>query len=210
MTAVGVAGMILVAFVLPWTVRNYVVYDDFMLLNSNAGYAMYSAQHPMHGTNFREFEAAPLPEGWWGRPEPELDRELMRQGVRFIIDEPGRYLLLSLSRVRAFFEFWPTSDTSLLHNIGRTGSYGLLLPVLIYGLVLAVRQPGFVSRNALLFLFAAFYTLLHLLTWAMVRYRLPVDAALMPLAAPALTDIIQKVWAAIPQWDRRANTRKPA
>jgi 4-amino-4-deoxy-L-arabinose transferase-like glycosyltransferase len=174
----GLAGLILVAFVLPWTLRNYLVYDSFLLLNSNAGYAMYSAQHPMHGTSFREFEAAPLPDGVWGQPEPEMDRELMQRGIQFVLDEPERYLLLSLSRVRAFFEFWPTPDTTLLHSFGRTASFGLLLPLLLYGLYLAIRRPGFVPRNALLFLFAAFYTVLHLLTWAMVRYRLPVDATL--------------------------------
>jgi hypothetical protein len=197
--ALGLASLILVAFVAPWTMRNYLVYDDFLLLNSNAGYAMYSAQHPMHGTRFREFDAAPLPEGWWGRSEPELDRALMRQGIQFILDDPGRYLLLSLSRIRAFFEFWPTPDTTVLHNLGRTGSFGLFLPFMLYGLVLALRCPQFVRRNALLLLFAAFYTILHLLTWAMVRYRLPVDAALIPLAALAMTDLLHRVRAAIPQ-----------
>lgn len=187
-----VAGLLLLAFIAPWTVRNYLVYDDFLLLNSNAGYALYSAQHPMHGTNFREFDPAPLPQGSWGRPEPELDRALMRRGVQFILDDPGRYLLLSLSRARAFFEFWPTPDTTLLHNIGRTVSFGLLLPFLLYGLVLALRCPPFRARNALLFLFAAFYTVLHLLTWAMVRYRLPVDAALIPLAGLAVVDLVHR------------------
>ena len=196
----GLAGLILVAFVLPWTLRNFLIYDDFLLLNSNAGYAMYSAQHPMHGTSFREFDAAPLPEDIWGRPEPEMDRVLMQRGIQFVLEDPVRYLLLSLSRVRALFEFWPTPDTTLLHNIGRTVSFGLLLPFLLYGLVLAVRRPGFVKQNALLFLFAAFYTILHLLTWAMVRYRLPVDAALIPLAALAVVDLFQRVRAAIPQW----------
>jgi hypothetical protein len=195
----ALAGLILIAFVAPWTVRNYLVYDDFLLLNSNAGFAMYSAQHPMHGTNFREFDAAPLPDGTWGRPEPELDRELMREGIQFVLDDPGRYLLLSLSRIRAFFEFWPTSDTTLLNNVGRTGSFGLLLPFLLYGLFLAVRRPGFVKRNALLFLFAGFYTIVHLLTWAMVRYRLPVDAVLLPLAALAVVDLLQRARGRITQ-----------
>ena len=189
----GLVGLILVAFVVPWTVRNYLVYDDFLLLNSNAGYAMYSAQHPLHGTRFHEFGAAPIPEEWWGRSEPELDRDLMQLGIQFVLDDPGRYLRLSLSRVRAFIEFWPTPDTTLLHNVGRTGSTGLLLPFLIYGLVLAFRRAGFVRRNALLFLFAIFYTVLHLLTWAMVRYRLPVEAALVPLAALSIAELIRRV-----------------
>jgi len=203
-TVAGIVGLILAACVLPWTARNYVVYHDFLLLNSNAGYAMYSAQHPMHGTVFREFDAAPLPEGWWGRPEPELDRDLMRQGIRFVLDEPGRYLLLSLSRVRAFFEFWPTPDTTLLHNVGRTGSFGLFLPFMLYGLYLSFRRqpPAIVSAHEpggrrtfdlkLVYLFIAFYTLLHVLTWAMVRYRLLVDAVSLPFAALALFDLYER------------------
>ena len=197
--ALALVGLILIGFIAPFTVRNTLVYDEFLLLNSNAGYAMYSAQHPMHGTNFREFDAAPLPEGMWGRPEPEMDRALMQQGIQFVLDNPGRYQLLSLSRVRAFFEFWPTPDTTLLHNIGRTASFGLLLPFLLYGLVLAIGRPGFVKRNTLLFLFAGFYTVLHLLTWAMVRYRLPVDAVLIPLAALAVVDLLQRTRGLIPQ-----------
>jgi hypothetical protein len=185
----AVAGFVILACILPWTYRNYRVYNQFLLLNSNAGYAMYSAQHPMHGVNFREFEAAPIPEGWWGRPEPELDRDLMRLGIQFVLDDPPRYFLLSLSRVRAFFEFWPTPGTSLLHNLGRVGSFGLFLPFIFYGLYLALRDRQLANRNSLIFLFVAFYTLLHVLTWAMVRYRLAVDAVLIIVAAMALLDL---------------------
>jgi len=197
--AIALVGMVIVTFVLPWTVRNYIVYGEFLLLNSNAGFAMYSAQHPMHGTHFLEFDAAPMPEGFWGRPEPELDRELMRLGIQFVLDDPGRYFLLSLSRARALFEFWPTPDTTLLHNVGRTGSFGVLLPFLLYGLILVLRSPQRRSRCALLLLFGAFYTVLHLLTWAMVRYRLPVDAALMPIAALGLADILVRLRALLPR-----------
>jgi hypothetical protein len=189
MKTLVVATLVLLAGILPWTYRNYRVYGQFLLLNSNAGYAMYSAHHPMHGASFREFEAAPLPAGWWGRPEPELDRELMRLGVRFVLDDPGRYLLLSLSRVRAFFEFWPTPDTTTLHNLGRSGSFGLCLPLMLYGLYLVARSRQLRARNSLLLLFVGFYSLLHVLTWAMVRYRLPVDGVLIVWAALALIDL---------------------
>jgi hypothetical protein len=211
-----VAGFVLVACIAPFTIRNYLVYDQFLLLNSNTGYAMYSAQHPMHGTNFREFDAAPLPEGSWGRPEPELDRNLMRQGIQFVLDDPRRYLLLSLSRLRAFFEFWPTPDTSLLHNVGRTGSFGLFLPFMVYGLYLSIcHQPlPIASRGeprhletsnfGLLYLFIVFYTLLHVFTWAMVRYRVPVDAVLLPFAALAITEALGELPRTIV---RRMNTK---
>jgi hypothetical protein len=202
--ALLVAGLVLMACILPFTIRNYVVYGEFLLLNSNAGYAMYSAQHPMHGTVFREHSAAPLPEDLRGQGlgEPALDRELMQRGIGFILDEPGRYLLLSLSRVEDYFRFWPTADSSLLYNVGRVASFGLFLPFMIYGIVLAVQGTAVVQRTAavrhrlstvfrrssvsLLLLFMGFYSLLHVLTWAMIRYRLPVDAVALPFAALAI------------------------
>ncbi|MEE8390036.1 MAG: hypothetical protein V3S14_04470 [Anaerolineae bacterium] len=199
----AIAGLILVACILPWTYRNYRVYGQFLLLNSNTGYAMYSAQHPMHGTDFREFDAAPLPEGLAGN-EAQMDQELMRAGIQFVLDDVGRYLLLSLSRVRAMFEFWPTPDTTLLHNVGRVGSFGLFLPFMLYGLYLSFRRRSFAIASlnessgrrtwdfGLFYLFIVFYTLLHVLTWAMVRYRLPVDAVSLPFAALALFDLYER------------------
>jgi hypothetical protein len=196
----AVAGLLLVLCILPFTVRNYLVYGRFLLLNSNAGYAMYAAQHPMHGTSFREFDGPPVPPDLLGRNEAEMDRELLRRGIGFVLAEPGRYLLLSLSRVRDYFEFWPTPDTTLLHNLGRTGSFGLFLPFMLYGLWLALRRAGLrasweawasfsTTPLALALLFIAFYSLLHILTWAMPRYRLPVDAVALPFAALALVQI---------------------
>jgi hypothetical protein len=39
----------------------------------------------------------------------------------------------------------------------------------------------------------AFYSLLHILTWAMPRYRLPVDAVALPFAALGILDFIGRV-----------------
>jgi hypothetical protein len=195
---------LLIVMIMPFTVRNYFVYGRFLLLNSNAGYAMYSAQHPMHGTNFQEFAAAPVPEELMGLNEAQLDQELMRRGIGFVLAEPGRYLLLSLSRARAYFEFWPSPGTTLLNNIGRTGSFGLFLPFMVYGLWRTFRQVGSLrSRSdwtrfsitpfALVLLFMLFYSALHIFTWAMPRYRLPVDAVALPFAALALVDLVRRI-----------------
>jgi hypothetical protein len=190
---------ILVLMILPFTLRNYRVYGQFLLLNSNAGYAMFSAQHPMHGTTFQEFEAAPVPEELLNLNEAQLDRELMQRGLGFVLAEPGRYALLSLSRVADYFEFWPTPDTSVLHNLGRVGSFGLLLPFLVYGMWLALRWFGPRAAGgwrafsttpwALLLLFIGIYSVLHILTWAMPRYRLPVDAVALSFAALAIANL---------------------
>lgn len=201
--AVGGAAAVALLFTLPFTVRNARAYGDFLLLNSNAGYAMYAAQHPLHGTDFDEHLAVPLPEAlmpFESMTEPEWDRTLMERGIAFVTAEPRRYLLLSLSRVPDFFEFWPT-DTSLLHNAGRLVSFTLFLPFMVGGLWLALRRAAVgdaplrlaTTPLALIVLFMLFYSSLHILTWAMPRYRLPVDAVAMPFVALALLALYRRV-----------------
>jgi 4-amino-4-deoxy-L-arabinose transferase-like glycosyltransferase len=187
-----VSGSVLFLFILPFTIRNYLAFGDFLLLNSNAGYALYSAQHPLHGTSFQAFTAAPLPADIDPYPvnEAQWDQALMWRGIQFIIEDPGRYLLLSLSRAADYFMFWPSSETTLINNIGRVISFGLFLPVMIYGLLLSRHKW---RRFELFYIFILFYSLLHLMTWSMVRYRLPVDALLLIFAALGILDLTNRV-----------------
>ncbi len=127
----------------------------------------------------------------------------MQRGIGFVLADPGRYLLLSLSRVADYFEFWPTADSSLLFNAGRLVSYTLLLPFMLFGIYRAwkSREDGCSGKRclrlpdpvALTLLFVAFYSVLHIFTWAMTRYRLPVDAVLLPFAALGLLAAVRYV-----------------
>lgn len=199
------SGALVMVLVLPFTVRNYLAYGDFLLLNSNAGYAMYSAQHPLHGTSFQAFAAARLPAdvAAVAQNEAQWDRLLMARGFQFIVDDPLRYAQLSASRLADFFMFWPSGETILVNNVGRVVSFGLFLPFMLYGLWLSRDRW---RELQLLYLFMIFYTVLHLLTWAMIRYRLPVDAVLLIFAALALARL-STGW---PIWDRVLAGRQEA
>ena len=192
LTSLFAAGLTLLAFILPFTIRNYQVYGDFLLLNSNAGYAMYSAQHPLHGTSFQAFTPAPLPDDLDPLPQNEAqwDRALMARGLQFVTEDPGRYAMLSLSRIVDYFMFWPARETSLVNNIGRVLSFAIFLPFMLYGLWLSLSEW---RRYWLLYAFIAFYSLIHILTWAMIRYRLPVDAVLLLFAALAIADLYHRL-----------------
>jgi hypothetical protein len=202
--ALAVVAAILLAAILPFTLRNYRVYGAVLLLNSNAGYAMYSAQHPLHGVSFDAYAAASLPADLTPPPanEAQWDQALMARGIQFVLDDPGRYLLLSASRAADYLEFWPKIDSSLLFNVGRIASFTLLLPFMLYGVWVVMwgwrrkTRGGFTflfSPPAFLLLFVLLYSLLHILTWAMPRYRLPVDAVLLIFAAAGLTDLARRV-----------------
>ena len=130
--------------ILPWTIRNYRVFHTTVLLNTNSGYVFFWANHPIYGTQFvgilpgggTEYGDL-LPKELLPLNEAEMDKALFGRGLGFVLDDPGRYALLSLSRTREYFKFWPSADSSTISNISRVGSFGLFLPLMLYGAILA-------------------------------------------------------------------------
>jgi 4-amino-4-deoxy-L-arabinose transferase-like glycosyltransferase len=207
------AGLAVVAFVIgvfiaPWTVRNYQAFGRFVLLNTNAGYAFFWGNHPIQGMNFisilpdKTYHEL-IPQELRSLDEAALDAALMQRGFGFVIEDPVRYVVLSLSRTKDYLEFWPSTDSGLLSNISRVLSFGLYLPFMVYGIWRTARgqtiaRTGGGRALMLLYAFVGMYSLIHLLSWALVRYRLPVDAVLMPFAALGLLQLTSAVKAAHP------------
>jgi hypothetical protein len=193
--------------ILPVTLYNYSRFGRFVLLNTNSGYAFFWGNNPIYGTKFisilstAEYQAM-IPEDVRHLDEAALDQELLKRGIQFVMDDPQRYVLLSLSRIPPYFMFWYSSESSMLSNISRIGSFGLFLPFMLYGLVLGVKNvPGSGNRflnllfspRGLLIIFAFVYSGVHILTWTLIRYRLPVDAVLIPFAGLALMDVAERI-----------------
>lgn len=199
----ALAVVLLLAFIVPITAYNYGRFNRFVLLNTNAGYAFFWANHPIYGNHF--IPILPPEMGTYFRliprelrhlDEAALDQALLREGIQFVVDDPVRYVRLSLSRIPAYFIFWPSADSGGSSNLSRVLSFGLLWPFMLYGLcysfVSSVRQHAsrFLLQPAVpLYLFVLVYTAIHLLSWALIRYRLPVDGVLLIFAGLALAKV---------------------
>ena len=186
--------VVIALLIAPWTVRNYLIYHQFLPLNSNAGYAFYASNNPNLGTDWRnELVVVPVPEELVGQNEAKLNQALTLKGFEFIIADPLRYLWLNLDKTLEYFKFWPSSDSSIISNLGRVLSFGLYLPFMLLGLGLSLsRWRSFVP----LYLFMVIHTGIHLLSWPALRYRLPVDAVLMVFAGLTLIELANqfKTW----------------
>lgn len=195
--------ILVVLFILPITFYNYSRFHRFVLVNTNSGYAFFWGNHPVYGTKFipilsnPEYQAM-IPEEVRHLDEATLDSELLRRGIQFVVQDPKRYLLLSMSRIPPYFMFWYSPESSILSNISRIGSFGIFLPFMLYGLFLGIKRSSsfvnlLVSPQGLLIVFALVYSGIHILTWTLIRYRLPVDAVLIPFAGLALYDIAERL-----------------
>jgi 4-amino-4-deoxy-L-arabinose transferase-like glycosyltransferase len=202
--SLAVASIVICVMILPFSIYNSIRFDRFVLLNTNAGYAFFWGNHPIYGTHFESILPREMgtyqgliPQELYDLDEAALDQELLKRGIQFILDDPGRYVLLSISRIPAYFMFWPSNESELISNISRVFSFGIAWPFMLIGLGLAPyshrlkEQFALHSSLALLYLFALIYTLIHLLTWALIRYRLPVDAVLILFAAVSVVHIFE-------------------
>jgi hypothetical protein len=201
-----ISAIVIVIMILPFTIDNYIRFDRFVLLNTNAGYAFYWANHPIHGTRFVSILPSEMgsyqslvPENLRTLDEAALDQELLKLGIQVVLKDPARYALLSLSRIPAYFMFWPSHESGTISNISRVASFGLLWPFMLYGSLLAFfrhspkSEPNFTFPIFLLLFFAGIYTVIHLLSWALIRYRLPVDAIMLVFAGLAVVDLAQRL-----------------
>jgi 4-amino-4-deoxy-L-arabinose transferase-like glycosyltransferase len=198
-----IAGIVILLMVIPFTVFNYLRFERFVLLNTNAGYALFWSNHPIYGVKFVPILSGDMgsyyeliPEQLRNLDEAALDQELLSLGIGFILADIPRYLLLSLSRIPHYFMFWPSSASGLISNIARVSSFGIMWPFMLYGLFRSFvgrQKPMIVQPVFLLYLFVVVYTLIHILTWTLIRYRLPVDAVLVIFAGLAVVDILERI-----------------
>ena len=205
----ALALLVTAALIAPITLWNYHQFGRFALLNTNAGYAFFWANHPVQGDVFKGLYTADMPsyqevipEELRSLNEAALDQALLKRGLQFVLDDPIRYVKLCITRIPAHFIFWPLPDSSLPSNLTRVGSIGLARPFMLLGTVLwtaeGVKKAGFgrlvASPGFVLQLFAWVYAGVHLLSWAGIRYRLPTDAVLLIFAAWGLAWALGKLF----------------
>lgn len=199
------ATLVLALMITPFTIRNYRAFGTFVLLNTNAGYAIFWGNHPVHGTHFMPLLSGGaqqyrdlIPKELLPLNEAELDKALLKIGIQYVVDDPGRFVLLSISRLEEYFKFWPSADSGLVSNISRVGSFGICLPFMLYGIWLALAKTWKMKAMserwniALLLIFVVIYTSIHLFSWTLIRYRLPVDAVLLVFAALGITTLLER------------------
>jgi 4-amino-4-deoxy-L-arabinose transferase-like glycosyltransferase len=167
----------------PFTIQNYQMFGRFLLLEANFGHVFWNGNHPDSLGNFHPYRVFPIPPDVLAlNNDVDITNELLRRGIQNILHDPGLFVMLTVTRLREFFLFWPTAESDLLANTLRVLSFGLMWPFALGGLWLSRRQ----WRDLLpIYIFMVVHTGIYAVTWTMIRYRIPLDAFLIPFAAYA-------------------------
>ncbi len=194
-------GILLVTF--PWLVRNYVRLDT-PSLSTNGGINLLIGNNPnttgAYAINFP-------PEAIAGAAnEVEVDRMATGYAVRYILDEPGRFLLNGAKKIAHLlsseggllvWSFHDDPETATIRYAGKYAAIPFELIILInlpYVLILLSGIVGFISLPReriwwLMLLLFLSWIATHAITFGGSRFHFPLMPFLTLSAAPVLSNV---------------------
>lgn len=193
--ACAVAMVTMAACILPWSIRNWQVFDRVVPISTNGGANLWMGNNPKAGTGYMELPALDIPN------EAERDRFLGQQARRHIAQDPAAFFVRMIRKV---IDLHARESIGVAWNAKgiarRTGEYMLtplklvssaywlmILGVAIYGVYAFARRFGL----WLLLLCPpvaawAYNSLVHAVTVAGDRYHVPSIPFIAMIAAYAI------------------------
>ncbi len=192
------------AVISPWTVRNYLVFNTFVPVQSNGGMVFWAGNNPnadggMVWPTARTWTATRPPnDGWYGWRDLTLAEEnslYMRTALAWIAENPGAYLQLLVRKLVRLYGVTRAADDHSLHVplVVWAVQVGFLLAA-VAGLFMTF---GSWKRLALPLLLVVFVNITTLLFSGATRYAVPMLPSLALFAG----------FTATAAWDRLAKGR---
>jgi hypothetical protein len=178
----GVVALVaMIGVMLPWGIRNQVTHGQFILTTTKLGYNLYKYYHPRM-TADQTVPVVPFPD-LDDLSEPQREAVMRRDGLSFMRSDPPRTLWFMANKLALLFKLTPSNEVNRQYALVSLASYGVLLPFMVAGFVIALRQRGD-------FLPVIAYVLFSVATkaavFAGIRLRMQIEPFLILLAATAL------------------------
>jgi 4-amino-4-deoxy-L-arabinose transferase-like glycosyltransferase len=199
-----VYGLTMAAVIAPWTYHNWRTFHHFLPLAVSAG-ALWQGSpefyHLMQGRDMRDIwanELNPQRNGGYDPHTIEGDRYFTQRGIQSIRAEPIVYVIYSLKKAAYFWVGWGYWEMYDWHM--RRSWFSYPPPKLLR--ILVARQLPIVALAALVFLVVrgrirplvpfvavcAYFTLVHMITWAEMRYSEPLHPVLAIIVVTAASE----------------------
>jgi 4-amino-4-deoxy-L-arabinose transferase-like glycosyltransferase len=197
----------LVAAMAPWWIRNWGVKMRFIPTTLQVGPSLYDGLNPdADGSSNMEFmrnDLIGIPRSLppWFNMEDAVDLAYRREAILWAGTHPWRVVQLAAIKFRRLWSPWP-NEPSLRSMPIRIMVAATYLPLLILSLwgVWRYRRRGW--SYTLCWLPAIYFTLLHTVFVASIRYREPAMVAMIPLAVATL---VERVLPNCRSWFRRGS-----
>lgn len=190
--------VIYVLFMTPWWLHQVHKYDQFVRLNLGDGIVWFSGNNPDNQSgggvagsvrgddmNFSVFSSITNP--------IERNNAMKQAAFKFIEANPQRFIELARIKFIRFWRLWPYAPEyeNPLYIIMSLASYGVIL---VLSIIFSIRYMKVNFRRISPILLLIFYfTTVHMVLIASIRYRLPLEPFLIIFASVVLVNIMDKI-----------------
>jgi 4-amino-4-deoxy-L-arabinose transferase-like glycosyltransferase len=160
---------------LPWTIRNYLVFGEFIFISNEGGDVFLKGNHPLAsgGVVWVKSELEKNPENFRRYSETYIKNAKYKEGLHYLFSNPKRIPYLMFKKI---IVNWNVFGEDGLYNF----YYGLALFFGIIGIAFSLRE---IDTNSLLLLSMLFWvSLIALIFFGEPRYRYPAEPYLIIFA----------------------------
>lgn len=195
-----------IALTIPWSIRNSLLYGEFVFVESSMGFNFYLGYHPEGSGTFDSDIAVEFLQRLGAFDAPDLGTEKatndkgMREGLRFIRDDPARAVWLMLSKLSHFLRL----DKRVLLYFYSNDFLGELPPLILALIFLVICLPwvavlllsvpgmvlgGLTRDKVLVYLLFVYLAGIHMLIMAEPRFHLVMVPLLAVFAAQGVISL---------------------
>ena len=196
LTVFVVAACLFIALMSPWWIRNAVLLGAFVPFTTGSAQNLYLGNNPQNSSGGIDWASdvdpavvariSALPN------ELERQRAFGKAAFDYIEENPIGFVRTAAKKFVRFWNLVPnaTEFRTGLYSVVSAASFG---PILLLALVCVVRQRRQWRLFASLYLVIIYFTFVHIVTIASLRYRLPIEPILILLAAEPIAAAFERI-----------------
>lgn len=196
------SAVLFAAFLSPWWIRNYETFGKFIPFTTTASMNIYLGNNPANTTasiDWGETGADPkeLAEIYALKDEVAISNAFAQKAKEYIIENPVTFMKNAWLKFKRFWNFTSNYDAPAeqslffkLYNLSLLVSW---LPVFLLGMISFAVNWRMWRTLMPIYCLIAYYTFIHVVAIASLRYRLPIEPFFIVMASDAIRRIIDIV-----------------
>lgn len=180
-------------FLSPWWIRNYKIFNQFIPFTTSSGMNFYLGNNSSNlnggcdwSIDVNQSEARKM---FNIKDELESNRAFKEEAISFIKNNPERFVELAWLKLKRFYNFIPNAQVYKqgYYKWVSLFSYGV---VFVLSLILIIFNIKYFKKLSAIYILFLYYTILHVVFIASIRYRLPIEPFMIILASALVSKVL--------------------
>jgi 4-amino-4-deoxy-L-arabinose transferase-like glycosyltransferase len=191
----GTYVLVYIALMTPWWAYNYARYGQFVRLNLAGGIVLYTGNNPLNVSGGGVGGGQDVDLGTYGGIADPVQRDaaFRNAAIDYIKSDLGHFIAMMPVKFARLWRPWPYAEefkNPLIVLVSVISAIPAIILALI-GLAFTLRSHFLRLLPCLAYL--GYLTLVHVITFGSVRYRVPLEPFVLILAAAGLVELLRRI-----------------